>query len=802
MKNRIFIASIYFILSTAILSAAGRETYKWFFGIGAGLDFNSGVPVAINGAMDTEEGCATICDAFGNLLFYTNGVTVWNKNNQVMPNGKNLNGHFSSTQSSVIVKKPGSLVVYYVFTTLSEACDEDFIHGEYPLSYTVVDMNLDGGNGDIISGQKNIMLYDSTTEKLTAIKHDNGEDMWLVSHRWNSDEFVCYLITKDGVDINNPVISKTGLRHEYNDDALYDNCVGYMKASPGFTKIGLTIMKERVFEILDFDNKTGKLSNPVTFKSVDHMFTYGIEFSPDGTKLYSSEYLNNSESYIYQYDLEAGGADDIGSSGTRIAENKYQFAALQRALDDQIYISVKEQRFLAAIQEPDEAGPACSYKEKAVSLGSNFCNEGLPNFIPSDFEDEIRIEPEELLLCEGDSLYLECNKSLYDSVKYSWTGPGGFSAEGTSMSILNVDNSNEGEYKVYAQYLNGMVDSAVATVKVVVREVSFNKEYLDFNAVFLGGDDQEIIMTNDGDEEFEVISAEIKSGISVFSVESEDNLPNILYPGEEMKFTVNIEPDDFILFEDSLIISIAAPCPYRKAIYMSGKGTGIMSVWLPDTSVTPGEPNFGIPLYAKISDDEMPEINTTFSAEISFFADAMDISKKENPYVSYEINGDENIIKIEKMPVSIKTGINDIFRFSGLVLLGNYDLIPLKIIKFEIYNPNIDVDSTDGSLRLNDICIGDIRKIKSFVPTTMSISPSPAASWAEINISSCEKGAFILNIYDIQGQLIESYSWNRLEDSDKLKHLKLNLDNYRSGVYRAVLATPWYKLSKPLVIMK
>lgn len=69
-----------------------------------------------NGQLNTLEGCATIADTTGSLLFYTDGITVWNRNHVPMPNGSGLLGNPSSTQSGIIVPYPGNTDLYYVFT--------------------------------------------------------------------------------------------------------------------------------------------------------------------------------------------------------------------------------------------------------------------------------------------------------------------------------------------------------------------------------------------------------------------------------------------------------------------------------------------------------------------------------------------------------------------------------------------------------------------------------------------------------------------------------------------------------------
>src|SRR5688572_6354978 len=138
MKKRvvIFIAS----LLSAVLMVSQNPTKKWYFGGNVGLDFTGGPPVVLTtSSMRAIEGCTSIADANGNLLFYTLGDTVWNANHVMMPNGDSLLGHNNSTQSSLIVPKPGSATQYYIFTTGAQA---GFLGGWTGVAYSLVDMSL------------------------------------------------------------------------------------------------------------------------------------------------------------------------------------------------------------------------------------------------------------------------------------------------------------------------------------------------------------------------------------------------------------------------------------------------------------------------------------------------------------------------------------------------------------------------------------------------------------------------------------------------------------------------------------
>lgn len=87
---------ILIIVSFAIQNASAEQNNIWYFGKKAGLNFNSTanqpIPFAVlNSAMDADEGSASICDNDGNLLFYSNDLTVCNRNHQLIVNGLEQN---------------------------------------------------------------------------------------------------------------------------------------------------------------------------------------------------------------------------------------------------------------------------------------------------------------------------------------------------------------------------------------------------------------------------------------------------------------------------------------------------------------------------------------------------------------------------------------------------------------------------------------------------------------------------------------------------------------------------------------
>ncbi len=111
MNPRTYILPLLLLLLVSTSAWSQKEFNVWYFGYRAGIDFNSGSPVALtNGQMSTYEGVASILDPLtGAFLFCTDGVSVWDRNQRVMPNGTGLLGSNSSTQSALIVPMPWSL---------------------------------------------------------------------------------------------------------------------------------------------------------------------------------------------------------------------------------------------------------------------------------------------------------------------------------------------------------------------------------------------------------------------------------------------------------------------------------------------------------------------------------------------------------------------------------------------------------------------------------------------------------------------------------------------------------------------
>lgn len=356
-----------FLLFTFNLFAQ-KEANIWYFGKNAGLDFNSGVPVALtDGQLNTEEGCASIANNAGQLLFYTDGVTVYNRNHQIMQNGTGLMGNSSTTQSATIIPKPGTSNLYYIFTI-------DVQGQSKGLRYSIVNMNLDNGLGEV-TAEKNIPLYSPTCEKIAITKHYNGIDYWIITHGYGDNKFYAYRLTTTGVSTS-PIISSTGI---VVDTSMAYNTMGYMKISPNGRKISICHQFLYTCQLLDFDSQTGVVSNPLTIIENDLGQLYGTEFSPNSEILYVTAAVSGN---LYQFDLNS---NDIISSKKIIHNFSESIGALQLGPDKKIYLTVYGKNKISVINFPDIIGSGCDLKVNTIDLKGRISTAGFPAFNQSFF---------------------------------------------------------------------------------------------------------------------------------------------------------------------------------------------------------------------------------------------------------------------------------------------------------------------------------------------------------------------------------------------------------------------------------
>lgn len=446
------------IVGISIQAMAQNQANNWYFGRNAGITFNTTPPTALtDGALNTSEGCASISNSAGSLLFYTDGITVYNKNHAIMPNGTGLKGDPSAAQSAIIIPKPGSTTNFYIITVPET--------GTVGMCYSEVDMSLSGGMGDVIVSNKNTFMFASSSEKVTVVKHANGLYFWVIG-RYNvgaqSKTYISFLIDCDGVDLTSPVVSNVGTTDAQN--------WGYLIASPDGTKLASASASSGI-EITDFDNLTGAISNPINLGTLNYSGVvggnYGVCFSPNNKVLYASSITNWA---LVQWDLTAANIPgskiylgDLGGGG--VSRPSYRGGALQLGPDGKIYVAETNLTSLGVIHNPNVIGAGCNLQNSAIDLAGKKCVLGLPPFIQSYFSTPSISYTNH---CPGDQTeFAFSGASFVDSVKWSFDDV--TSGANNASVLLSPAHTftGAGTYNVrLIRYLNCIIDTIYQEVTI------------------------------------------------------------------------------------------------------------------------------------------------------------------------------------------------------------------------------------------------------------------------------------------------------------------------------------------------
>jgi len=374
---------VVFALFVSPLAISQNFAKNWLFG-DFGLEFRTDTVVVRNDyAPHRSRGMGIISDENGHLVCYTDGFNIWNRNHSLMPNGQDvlLAAGSPSIQESIIVHKPGSDKLYYVFTV--DAYNGQAAAGLY---YSVVDLNLDNGLGDVtVKGKK---IQDKTSNKITAVYHNNGQDIWIITHQAKTNSYYAYLLSASGLT-EAPVISSVGR-------SFSSSFEGQLKASPDGTKIACSYdagLTAEGFTLFDFNNTTGKLTNPLLFSMpVSYRGCGGLEFSPDAKKLFVYQTGSTGESALYQFDMSSGTFTGINNSRTRVFQDMVNgLRQMQLAPNGKIYFTKgggqeSGTKYLGVVENPNERGNDCIVKEMGLYLdGSSAFTALTPNFIQNYF---------------------------------------------------------------------------------------------------------------------------------------------------------------------------------------------------------------------------------------------------------------------------------------------------------------------------------------------------------------------------------------------------------------------------------
>jgi len=457
--------SVFYLICLLLLPTLSFAQYNlpenkvWAYSSGYGLDFSSATPTPFSVPLRSLGGSASVADASGNLLFYTQGDTIWNQNHQVMPNGAGLIAPYTSNvggsqaeQGQLIIPVIGQTGKYYVF---SMQTNYDFLNGIDPfaakLFYSVVDMSLNNGLGDVVSGQKGIMLDSMlTSAKLIAVPGDSC-NIWVVAHNVFDNGFKSYNVTAAGIDT--PIVSVAG--NLFGGIAYVE---GKMRISPDRTKLSVASafaaasLQEVGLDLFTFNPATGVVSNPVLLDS--NAINYSSAFSPDNSKLYV---LASDKTFtyfvLYQYDLSLSSTAAIIASKTALdTSNTFNYVKdIRLAPDGKIYVAMHEPaNYLSVINNPNLPAAQCGYVDSAVNM-----NMATPMIGNTDF-------PNEYVTWIVDTVYNATDSILTAAGTVVLKAPAGYSNYqwSTGASTGSITASAVGNYWVkYSDFCTWGVDT-------------------------------------------------------------------------------------------------------------------------------------------------------------------------------------------------------------------------------------------------------------------------------------------------------------------------------------------------------
>ena len=464
--NRIYLIICLFIFCTTTLFAQ-KEANNWIFGFSNLLDFNTDPPTPdVLPFFDffIERNSVSMSNGEGELIFYSDGFSVTDKNGDPMPNSFGLQSDPNSASHPVFaIPKPNTSEEYYLITST-------LFQGNGGMSWSEINMTLNNNAGDVTSN-KNILLTSNSVGKITAVQHENLTDIWVIGHEWNTSSYKAWLATENGFE--NPVISNGGT---FISDANFVNGFGQIKTSPDGRRIAAVYQGLNIVEIFDFDNATGQMTHKATLNTL--IQPYGVEFSPNGRFLYVSQNGSNFLSGLRQYDLEAGNASQIQNSTIILGVNfPTEAGGLQLGPDGKIYvITFAFDVSLGVINEPNLSGLACDFDDFGVQLQAGEVLFGLPSFFHRYIQKPYF---EYSGLCPGGITEFDVNQFelVIDSLQWDFGEPASGANNFSTELAPTHQYSGSGAYNVkLTVYSNGEVFQSNSIVHIAPIGVSLGPD--------------------------------------------------------------------------------------------------------------------------------------------------------------------------------------------------------------------------------------------------------------------------------------------------------------------------------------
>jgi hypothetical protein len=384
------------LMKIVSISNAQKQDYVWKIGYksnnngsittGETLNFNFNpfqIDTVITG-IETLRVSAGICDSLGNLLFYTNGRNICNKDGTLLGNSENLTDcslrdGCNYTQQAFVVPYPNHAKQYILFANDNYDVNLAISSNRYALitlKYSVVDMSSLNGRGSVIEKNTSVLFDTLMNGELSGCRHANGRDWWVLVNKQYTTKWYRLLVSPVGVqvmgiqDIGFNAFERGGGQTVFSPDGNWFAAIqsSYLPNYNNFV------------ELFQFDRCSGLLSRKTTFNVRDTAGISGIAISSNSRYLYTCTSLS-----LHQFDLQA----------TNIALSKVKIAAYdgyrtiygfwsnitvpQLAPNGKIFIATYPTTdVLHVIEAPDSAGIACNFRQHIIQLPTY--NSAVPNY--------------------------------------------------------------------------------------------------------------------------------------------------------------------------------------------------------------------------------------------------------------------------------------------------------------------------------------------------------------------------------------------------------------------------------------
>jgi hypothetical protein len=469
-----FFSMSFFCFYCLMLASQSKHANVWVFGFNTAIDFNQKPPKPIKGYfLDIVEGGASFCDKNGNLILYSrpseslsSWMAIYNSKKKMVINSDTLKTSSSANTHTLMLQHPDDTSIIYIFTAPSA-----FTSQTRGYNYNVYDIKIDS----LIV--KNKLLFKNASEKMSAVFHPNGRDIFITLKQHGNNCYNTYLISKHGINPC-PIISCVGIAQIEKADGQ-----GFLK----YACNGQYIANAFIVDALKIElfKKDPNIHTLIHYRTINLDYSnqpYGLEFSPNGKYLYYTTASSDS-SRLVQHNLQTGNEITIYKDFIR-----KQIFGIQLASDGKIYVSNEIDTVLGVINYPNEEGLACNLNIRGFSLNGSYAMYGMPSFNQSYFYTPA-INYSYEMNCIKNSIQF-WGKDTFGANNHNWYirkifGANNYQLIGNSKDI-NYTFADTGTYEV--RYIASNGNKIDSVVKSIVIYDKIKRGFLGKDTTYVQGD--------------------------------------------------------------------------------------------------------------------------------------------------------------------------------------------------------------------------------------------------------------------------------------------------------------------------